>query len=458
MVARIVGLLTACLVVSAFAVVATPAHAVPAFARQTGQPCTACHIGSFGPQLTPLGRVFKIGGYTQTGGEGLASKIPLSAMVLGSFTNTNAPQPGGAAPHFANNNNVALDQISVFLAGRITDYAGAFIQGTYSGVDKAFSLDNTDIRLTTPLTVGDSELRIGASVNNGPTVQDAYNSTPVWMFPFATSALAPTPAAQTLLGGGGLVGNSAGVTAYAWYDRRLYVEAGGYQTYGPSLLSATGTSLGPGSTANIAPYARVAYQWEWNDQSAHIGALLLSANINPAISEHTADSSNGRNRYTDYAFDADYQYLGDGTHIATGNVLFVHEIQDLSASFNTGASSQTGSALNQLNLTATYYYKNTYGLTLGWQYVWGRANPLLFAPAPITGSNNGKPNSNAFIVEADWVPFGKADSWARPFINLKIGLQYIAYTMFNGGTVHYDGFGRRASDNNTLFLYAWMAF
>ena len=40
------------------------ADAVPAFAQQTGQPCTTCHIGSFGPQLTPFGRAFKIGGYT----------------------------------------------------------------------------------------------------------------------------------------------------------------------------------------------------------------------------------------------------------------------------------------------------------------------------------------------------------------------------------------------------------
>ena len=47
---------------------------------------------------------------------------------------------------------------------------------------------------------------------------------------------------------------------------------------------------------------------------------------------------------------------------------------------------------------------------------------------------------------------------ARPFVNLKIGLQYIDYTLFNGGVANYDGFGRRASGNNTLFLYAWTAF
>ena len=38
------------------------AKALPAFATQTGQPCTACHIGGLGPQLAPLGTAFKIGG------------------------------------------------------------------------------------------------------------------------------------------------------------------------------------------------------------------------------------------------------------------------------------------------------------------------------------------------------------------------------------------------------------
>ena len=44
--------------------------AVPAFARQTGQACSACHFQSF-PMLTAFGRDFKAGGYTMVGGEGL---------------------------------------------------------------------------------------------------------------------------------------------------------------------------------------------------------------------------------------------------------------------------------------------------------------------------------------------------------------------------------------------------
>src|SRR5487761_210687 len=87
------------------------ADALPAFASQTGQPCTACHIGGFGPQLTPFGRAFKINGYTQGGGQGLAAHIPLSGMLEGSFTHTGKSLPDGTQPHtYDTNNNFAFDQ------------------------------------------------------------------------------------------------------------------------------------------------------------------------------------------------------------------------------------------------------------------------------------------------------------------------------------------------------------
>jgi len=45
-----------------------------------------------------------------------------------------------------------------------------------------------------------------------------------------------------------------------------------------------------------------------------------------------------------------------------------------------------------------------------------------------------------------------------PLANLKLGIQYTIYTLLNGGPKNYDGFGRDASGNNTLFLYAWLVF
>jgi hypothetical protein len=56
------------------------------------------------------------------------------------------------------------------------------------------------------------------------------------------------------------------------------------------------------------------------------------------------------------------------------------------------------------------------------------------------------------------VPFGKDDSLWAPFMNLKLGVQYTAYTKFNGGSTNYDGLGGNASNNNTLLVFAWFMF
>lgn len=457
--ASLIGVLTAALVA-----LPRPAEAVPSFASQTGQPCTACHVGAFGPQLTPFGRAFKIAGYTQAGGDGIAASIPLSAMVLGSFNNTQRGYPADSIPHdFRSNNNFALDQISVFLAGRITDWAGGFVQGTYSGISRSYHLDQVDLRpFTTTFDAHNAEVRVGVTITNAPTVQDPFNSTFAWGFPYVFSGIAPQPAALPILAGA-FSANSLGVTGYAWYDRSLYLEAGGYSTLSSDILTRLGTFYGPGSTRSLAPYARAAYEWNWNNQSAHVGALFMHAGVNPAVGGRLTDGSNGADNYTDFGIDGGYQFFGDGTHTASLYGIYVHENRGLTgstAAFNLANETAVSSSahLDHVRIEASYWFQSTYGLTLGWQGTWGDSTPALYQPAPVTGSANSKPNTNAFIVEADWVPFGKADSKWSPFANLKLGVQYVAYTKFNGGNHNYDGFGRNASDNNTLYTFAWLAF
>jgi hypothetical protein len=463
---RFRGFIVAAVAIAAFFVMggARPALALPSFAAQTGQPCAFCHVGAYGPQLTPAGRAFKIGGYTQTGGEGLAAKIPLSLMALGSFTNTtNGVPPDQRVNRYASNSNFNFDQLGAFLAGGFGPYSGALIQFTASNNLSALKLDNTDIRpFTTTFDIGDSELRVGISLNNNPTVQDPYNSTYAWGYPFVQSVLAPTPAAQPAIASG-FGGNTMGVSMYAWYDRHLYLEAGVYQTQSPWLLARTGNAFGPGSTQGVAPYLRAAYEWNWNHQSAHVGALFMQSNVNPTVALRQTDGTFGRDHFNDYAVDASYAWLGDGTHIVTVQGIYTHEDQNLTGTtnnFNAANGTSFGSSfhLDQIRANAAYWYRNTYGATLGWQRTWGPANPVLYAPGPVGGSANAKPNSNAFMLEVDWVPFGKADSWLGPFVNLKVGAQYIFYTQFNGGGSNYDGFGRNASANNTLFLFAWLTF
>ena len=437
------------------------AKAVPSFAAQTGLPCTACHVGAFGPQLTPYGRAFKIQGYTATGGSGLLGKLPISAFILGSFTNTAKDQSGPAAPDFNNNNNPAIDQISVFLAGRLTDHLGAFIQGTYDGVGHAFFLDNTDIRLSTSTRLFGSDADLGLSLNNSPGLSDPYNSTYPFGYGFAASALALTPNASTLLSGG-LAGNSLGINTYVWFDQHIYIDIGLYNTQAPGVMKILGEAYGPGSETGIAPYFRALYDWNWGDNNAHVGGAVFSSRFNPATDVGSANGSYGHDSYTDLFVDSGYQYITD-MHTFTLDGRYNYEIQDLRGSSNLAspylASSQPHNNLQDLRETATYYYKQTYGLTLSADKIWGKRNELLYNTGqPDTGSTSGSPDSTDFTIEADWVPFGHDESWGAPLANVKIGLQYTIYTQFNGSSTNYDGFGRNASDNNTLYLYVWTIF
>ena len=88
----------------------------------------------------------------------------------------------------------------------------------------------------------------------------------------------------------------------------------------------------------------------------------------------------------------------------------------------------------------------------------GNGDATRYSPEPVTGSRSGSPDSRGYMVQADWTPWGKANSWGSPWANVRLGVQYVDYTRFNGGSKNYDGFGRSASDNNTLFLFAWWAF
>ena len=109
-------------------VVLSPRRAVslPLYARQTGQPCATCHTALL--ELTPFGRRFKLGGYTLGGGDW--SGPPFAVMLQPTYTHTQVGQEGGAAPHFGPNNNFAMQQVSLFTGGRITDNLGATIPGS----------------------------------------------------------------------------------------------------------------------------------------------------------------------------------------------------------------------------------------------------------------------------------------------------------------------------------------
>lgn len=421
-----------------------PARALPLYARQTGQECAACHNGF--PELTPYGRLFKLNGYTFGGGQ--SDLPPLSMMLIGSYTRTEAGQPGGAAPHYGPNNNYSWDGGSLFYGGAITSNIGMFGQLTYDNVGRNFTWDNTDIRYAATTRFLDKETILGISVNNNPTVSDVWNSTPAWGYPFVGSGVAPGPDVATMIEGG-LAQQVIGATAYGFWNRLLYAEAGLYSTLTKGVDSALGVPpAGTTSIKGVAPYWRFAIEPKWGASSLEIGTFGLAAALNPG-----RVTGFGTDHAVDVGFDAQYQYMGEHNSVSLQSY-YVTENQSLTASQAIGNTSNSRDHVESARIKATYWYDQTYGATFGHFQVKGSGDPLAYGGFSATSS----PNSAGWISEADYMPFshGGPDFW--PWMNLKLGLQYIWYDKFDGQSVNFDGAGRSAADNNTLFAFVWLAY
>jgi hypothetical protein len=425
------------------------ALAVPSFARQTGMPCSQCHTLSFGPALTDYGRQFKLNGYSWGDGE---HPLPLALMIQGGFSHVDTSLPEAPAAHFSTNNNISVDQVSLFYGGRITEHSGAFVQVTYSGEERHTSWDNMDVRYARAIKFAGTDAVIGVSINNNPTVQDLWNSTPAWGFPYISSPLVPGPAAATLIEGG-LAQTVLGATAYAMIDNHVYLEGGVYRNLTDRWLGNLG--LGPGDNPHIngvAPYWRLAYQVSKDPYYFSVGTFGLEAKLQPDTTVPDTD------RYSDVGFDATYQYANESQSALTVNASYIHENQNLVATLNAGGVAAASNHLNTLRLDASYTYHQTWSAGAGAFDITGGQDQVFYGPAPLSGSNNGSPDTRGYILQLEYVPFGKMGSWAQPWVNVRIGLQYTGYLKFNGGTSNYDGFGRTAHQNNSLFLFSWLAF
>ena len=430
-----------------FAGYTNDAHALPAYADQTSQPCIACHVGGFGPQLTPFGREFKLEGYTLQGTD--QTTIPVSAMAVASYLHTSADQSAPPAPHYGVNDNFTLDQASLFIAGGFGDHFGSFAQFTYDGVGRSFAWDNLDLRAIDRVKLFGQSVVAGLSVNNNPGVQDPWNTMAAWGFPYTSSALAPAPSAGTLLDGA-LAQSVLGVSAYGWWNSSIYTEAAVYWTPGRGFLNAVGVNPddGVGVLANAAPYFRIGYEAREREQNYHVGGFALFANLFPGGDESTGASD----RYSDLGLDAGYQFTGLGQDIFSINAIYTHEDQKLNASSLLGASNAKNS-LEEVRTDVSYYWQNLIGGTVQYFNTWGTADPLLYA-----SNSTFKPNSNGVVLQLDATPFGANGSPLGYRLNVRVGVQYWIYTEFNGARTNFDGTGRNASDNNTLRLFLWLAF
>ena len=459
--------------------VSTPAFAVPAFNKQTGQNCVACHAGGHFPDLTPYGRLFKLTGYT-------IGKVaqPVSVMAVASVNKTSSTNSSDPAfdrrAGFPKDGNLIFSTASLFFAGRVTDHLGGFVQVTYNNYDRQsaadshwtshWSSDNLDVRLVDRYFGHDSDLIVGATMNNNPTVQDAWNSVPAWGYNVVPGSSGP---AATPLIAGGLAQNVAGLGAYAFWNKTIYAELSSYRSAkGFFSFMSKGFTVDRGDKVFLKgenPYWRVAASHEWGAHNAMIGAFGLNAKVYPDAAEPIGET----NHYRDTGIDAQYQYILD-PHAFTMTASFIKERVNYADSVANQPHpldpiellglplTNAADTLKMFRAKASYVYHAKYGTSLSYFNITGSSNSALqtsaFDPANpgellsgsqgVGGNLAGNPATRGWTTEVFWIPVQYA----------RIGLQYTMFNKFNGGSNNYDGFGRNARDNNTVFLYVWGAY
>jgi hypothetical protein len=432
---------------------APAAFAIPSYARQTGFPCKSCHYTP--PELSPLGRAFKLNGYTMAGkptvtspGKGnegplnILESFPLSVLFDTSFTSLKSPLPASQNGSFQ-----FPQQASLFLAGAWSTHVGSFVQVTYTSQTDHFTWDNSDIRYANATKLFQKDLAFGITLNNNPTVEDLWNSTPAWGFPWVGSDWAPGPTAGALINGG-LAQDVAGLGGYAMWDNHLYFAATIYRS---AHIGASQPNTGVKQGFNIrgvAPYWRVAWQQNSKNNNLMVGTYGMHMKSTPGAITGLEDS------YTDWAADFQYdrtipQFRGD---VLSFRGTYIRENSSLLSTFTGGGAGLVQHHLNTVQANAEYHLGDKYSGTIGWFSVDGTPDPLLYSGGtpvpPVTGSANGDPRSNGFIANISW--------W--PVQNIGLSIQYTGYTRFNGAGTNYDGSGRNAGSNNAVYLVARFVF
>lgn len=189
---------------------APEAAAVPAFARQTGMACTACHAQHF-PVLNAFGRSFKASGYTMMGSQGkveadhmsLPDTLNASIVMKLRYREDNRTGTAGADANntLGDGNWEVFDELALFLGGRVAENVGFAMEGQMNGT-AAFA---AGMKLHFAYDVGGAKLSV---------------------IPFTTDAMGPAMGYE--LGSGGVY------RPVRWSESRATTSAVQYNQVGPA--------------------------------------------------------------------------------------------------------------------------------------------------------------------------------------------------------------------------------
>ena len=452
------------------------AVALPSFSEQTEQPCKACHLNI--GELTPVGRQFKLMGYTK-GKLAMPISLTATASVTKVKNTSSSADPSVTMPE---NGKLIPEEASLYVAGKLSEHVGGNLKWTASfantnplygtsgvqtgsRVGNEFFLDTSDVRFATQDEVAAQSIVWGVTLNNAPASQDLWSTTPVHTFPYRTSSLLNAwgigQFGPTSMIDGGLNSQVIGAGFYAMVNDAIYVELSNYLRASPgsSVLQLSGPVNTINSSAN--PYWRFA----WNRVNGNDSYMVGTFGMVSRLSRDPLVAGSASGKYTDVGFDAQYQHITD-THSVSAQATYINEQVEWGArSVGRSHDSPSGS-LSTLRSKLTYDYARKYGVTVFQFKTNGSTDNLYWSfnqdPSVITGACN-QTNSMLAYCSATGTPKTSGigfELYYAPAPKIHIALQQTFYRNFLGGATFIDnssGNSRAASDNNLTYLYVTYA-
>jgi len=452
-------------------------YAIPSFSRQTDKPCSTCHL-NFG-ELTHEGRKFKLMGYTMGG-----QVLPLSVMATASVTKIkNTSSSFDPSITLAKNDQPIFEEANLFVAGKFWENVGGYIKWTTnlantnpiyasSGVQTGTKvgqdtyLDASEIRFSKESLLGSEKINWGLGINNSPTVQDLWSTSPVYGFPYRTSSLQSAwglgQFGPTSMMDGGLESQIIGLSAYAMFDDSIYVELSDYIEGRPgwaTLSTQSGTNT---VRSGSNPYWRIVWSKNEGENSFMLGGFGMTSHL----SRDPLVSGSASGTYFDYGFDTQFQHITNTHSFSAQSTIIYEDVNWGSRSVGRSHDNLNSNLVTQRS-KLTYDYLRKYGLSVFEFSSKGTVDNLYWSFNPdqtvVTGacnqnnslltycSSNGSPNTSGGGFELYYDPI--------PYVHMVFQQTY--YKTFLGGQSFVDntsGLARSASDNNLSYFYVTVIY
>ena len=328
------------MLVSIFLALVSTANAVPAFARQMGVSCSACHSQNGFPALNSFGRKFKASGYTMVGTQKLieekskeGNSFSLPTALNASFITKLRYQKGNASQKVVD----FPDEAALIIGGRVAQHVGAFAEMGYNSGANSFGLANFKL----------------------PITYDVNNYT-LGLVPYRTDDFGAAAAFEVLntgaMKGARVLEDRTAISAQQYIGTNNTAEGLGAYIYS-DLWNAVYSAYVPynGSVTNYstANYFRLAMTPQVKGWDLGFGGQLWKG---------TANSNETGIKETD-AYAVDFQAMGDVNNIPVSffathasaksgtNSLFNNNVNDVTA---TTALTEVGVIPSKLNLSVGY--------------------------------------------------------------------------------------------------------